>query len=172
MTTGQTTQRGLTIVRTLDASKQEVFDALSDAEALAQWWGPAGSEFTVLSFDFRRGGSFHYKLEGNGMTMWGRFVYGEIQRPDSIEFVSSFSDEEGNICKSPFPMDFPLEIFNRVTLEEHNGITTLTLTGHPINASSGQEATYQSIVPGMELGFGATFTQLESYLRNRSGAAS
>lgn len=155
----------LVIVRKLHAPKEAVFNACSSAEALAQWWGSAGSTITVIRFDFVPGGTFHYKMEVAGQVMWGRFVYGEIISPDSIEFTSSFANESGNISKSPFPMDFPLEVFNRLSLEEADGVTTLKLAGHPVNATDGQEATYRAIMPGIEQGFEGTFAQLEKYLR-------
>lgn len=157
-------QEGLTIVRKFNAPKSLVFAAFATAEALAAWWGPKGMPITVHNLDFKPGGIFHYKMEGNGQTMWGIFHYSNIVEPDMIEFVSSFSDEEGNICKSPFPIDFPLEVFNRVTLEEVNGITTLTLKGHPTNATAAQEETYRSMFKSMEQGFGGTMDQLEDYL--------
>ncbi len=155
---------GLTIVRRFAASVADVFDAFASAEALAQWWGPAGSSISVLQCDFRPGGRFHYRLDGPGGTMWGLFVYRAINRPDLIEFVSSFADEAGEVSTSPFPMDFPLEILNRITLEEKDGGTILTLSGHPIGATAAQEETYRSIIPGMEAGFGGTLNQLERYL--------
>lgn len=157
-------QQELTIIRKFNAPKSLVFGAFANAEALAAWWGPKGMPITVHNLDFKPGGIFHYKMEGNGQVMWGVFNYRNIVEPDMIEFISSFSDEEGNICKSPFPIDFPLEVFNRVTLEEENGITTLTLKGHPVNASSAQEETYHSMFKSMEQGFGGTMDQLESYL--------
>lgn len=157
---------GLKIVRTFNASQLLVFEAFSTAEAFAQWWGPAGMPITVLHLDFKQGGKLHYKMEGNGQIMWGIFHYHTIITPNSIEFVSSFSDESGNICNSPFPIDFPLEIFNRMTLEETNGITTVTLTGRPINATPEQEATYYSMIENMNQGFAGTFNQLETYLAN------
>lgn len=157
-------QEGLTIVRKFNAPKSLVFSAFTTAEALAAWWGPKGMPITVHKLDFKPGGIFHYKMEGNGQVMWGVFHYGNIVEPDMIEFVNSFSDEEGNICKAPFPIDFPLEIFNRLTLEEENGVTTLTLKGHPINATAAQEETYRSMLSSMEQGFGGTMDQLESYL--------
>ena len=158
-------QQGLKIVRDFKAPKDLVFEAFAQAEAFAQWWGPIGMPVTIKHFDFRAGGTLHYKMEGGGKVMWGLFKFGQILKPDLIEFVNSFSDENGNICKSPFPMDFPLEIFNRLTLSEKNGITTLTLAGYPINATSDQEATYYSITKNMEDGFGGTFDQLEKYLK-------
>jgi hypothetical protein len=156
--------KGLVIVRKINASKEMVFNAFAEAEALSAWWGPKGMPITVHKLDFRNGGVFHYKMEGNGQIMWGIFHYKNIIEPDMIEFVNSFSDEGGNICKAPFPIDFPLEIFNRLTLEENNGVTTLTLKGHPINATAEQEETYRSMFTSMQHGFGATMDQLEAYL--------
>src|ERR1700750_2935401 len=157
---------GLKIVRYFNAPKEVVFEAFANAEAMAEWWGPAGMPVTVKSFNFTPRGKFHYKMEGNGQVMWGLFKYIKITRPELVTFISSFSDEEGNVSKSPFLMDFPLEIFNELTLADHNGRTMLTLQGHPINATPGQEATYASITANMEEGFAGTFDQLERYLRS------
>jgi uncharacterized protein YndB with AHSA1/START domain len=158
------TKDGLKIVRAFNAPKALVFQAFANAKAFSEWWGPAGMPVTVKHFDFRKGGKTHYKMEGNGQVMWGVFNYGNIVEPDLIEFVSSFSDEGGNICKGPFPIDFPFEIFNQITLNEKNGITTLTLQGHPINATTEQIAVYHSIMQNMQEGFEGTFNQLEMYL--------
>ena len=157
-------QQGLTIVRDFKASREMVFDAFANATAFAEWWGPVGMPVSVVSFDFRQGGKVHYKMEGHGQVMWGVFNYKNIVRPDLLEFVSSFSDESGNVCKSPFPINFPLEILNRITLEEKDGTTTLKLSGHPINATAEQEATYFSMIENMRGGFAGTFDQLDTYL--------
>lgn len=157
-------QEGLKIVRNFNAPKTLVFNAFENADAFAAWWGPVGMPVTVSSFDFQHGGKLHYKMQGNGQTMWGLFVFRNINRPDLLEFVSSFSDENGNVCPPPFPMDFPREVFNRLTLEENDGITTLTLSGHPINASPEQEAAYLAMIPNMAHGFSGTLDQLDAYL--------
>jgi len=157
-------KEGLKIVREFKAPIMLVFEAFSTAEAFAEWWGPAGMPITIKQFEFRQGGKLHYKGDAGGQTMWGLFKYGNIVKPDLIEFVNSFSDEEGNICKPPFPMEFPLEIFNRIKLQENNGITTLTLEGHPINATPEQEATFYSMADNISVGFAGTLNQLETYL--------
>ena len=157
-------KQGLKIVRHINAPKNVVFDAFAKAEALGQWWGPAGSSIVVNDFNFIAGGKFHYKLEGNGQTMWGLFKYIKITPPEGIQFISSFSDEDGNVCTSPFPMDFPLEILNDITLTETNGRTTLTLQGHPVNATAAQQETYNSIAESMQQGFAGTFDKLDHYL--------
>ena len=157
-------KEGLKIVRNFNAPKALVFDAFATHEAFAEWWGPVGMPVTVIHFDFKPGGKLHYKMEGNGQTMWGIFNFQNIVKPDLLEFINSFSDEAGNICRAPFPMEFPLEIFNQLTLEEKNGVTTLTLSGHPINATPDQEATYYSLIANMSQGFAGTLNQLEAYL--------
>ena len=159
---------GLKIVRHFNAPKRVVFDAFSSAEAMAEWWGPVGMAISVKTLDFKPGGIFHYYLAANEQTLWGLFKYVTITPSDLIEFISSFSYEGGNICTSPFPMDFPLEIFNQITFTENNGRTTLTLQGHPINATAAQEETYKAIKANMEQGFGGTFDQLEKYLQSQS----
>ncbi len=156
------------IVREFKASKELVFNAFSNAEALAQWWGPKEMPIKVIKLDFRPKGIFHYKMEGNGNVMWGLFVYGKINKPDLIEFVNSFSNEKGEICKAPFDMAWPLEVFNRLTLAENNGLTTLTLAGHPINATEEEEKTYYAFTASMQQGFGSTFDQLDEYLRRQN----
>jgi uncharacterized protein YndB with AHSA1/START domain len=163
--TNQTEKKeGLRIVRDFKAPQALVFQAFSTAEAFADWWGAPGMPITVKHFDFKQGGKLHYKMEGHGQVMWGLFKYGNIVKPNLIEFVNSFSDEEGNICKSPFPMEFPLEIFNHLTLKENSGITTLTLESHPINATPEQEAAFYSMMANISEGFAGTFNQLEAYL--------
>lgn len=158
------TKEGLKIVRSFDAPKEEVFAAFATADAFAEWWGPAGMPVTVVHFDFTAGGKVHYKMEGHGQIMWGLFNYRKIVEPDLLEFVSSFSDETGNIANPPFPFDFPFEVLNELRFEENNGITTITLSGHPINATAAQEKTYYSMFDGMSQGFAGTFNQLEHYL--------
>jgi uncharacterized glyoxalase superfamily protein PhnB/uncharacterized protein YndB with AHSA1/START domain len=161
------TEPGLKIVRHFNAPKEVVFAAFADAQAMGEWWGPTGMSLTVKTFNFVPEGKFHYKMANGDQTMWGLFKYVTINRYDMIEFISSFSDEEGNICTSPFPMDFPLEIFNQITLAEANGRTTLTLQGYPLNASAAQETTYHSIKENMQQGFSGTFDKLENYLSSK-----
>jgi uncharacterized protein YndB with AHSA1/START domain len=157
-------KEGLKIVRDFKAPQALVFKAFSTAEAFAEWWGAPGMPITIKHFDFKQGGKLHYKMEGQGQIMWGLFKYGQIQKYSLIEFTNSFSDEDGNICKAPFPMEFPLEISNQLTLQEDKGVTTLTLESHPIHATPEQEAAFHAMMANISQGFAGTFNQLEAYL--------
>ncbi len=96
--------------------------------------------------------------------MWGLFRYLKIDRPNTIEYISSFSNEQGEITKGPFPMDFPLEVVNRITLSERDGSTTLILESHPIKATAEQEVVHAQMHDSMKQGFGGTLDQLEAFL--------
>ncbi len=109
------------ISRTFDAPRALVWKAWTEPEQLAQWWGPKGCTIRVAKFDLRPGGMFHYAMAFQpGHDMWGRFVYREIEQPERMVYVNSFSDPEGGITRAPFPQlrdTFPLEILNTVTLD-------------------------------------------------------
>ncbi|MBS1597002.1 MAG: SRPBCC domain-containing protein [Bacteroidetes bacterium] len=153
-----------TLTRTFKAPRKKVFDAFSDAEALAKWWGPVEAPIDVIKLDFRPGGFFHYKMKG-AQVNYGIFHYKEIDAPNSIVWVNSFANEKGEIIKPPFEgIDVPREMLVRITLSENNGATTLTLVSEPINASEKEIDTFNAIRESMVQGFGGTFNQLENYL--------
>jgi len=153
-----------TLTRTFNATKEMVFDAFANAEALAEWWGPVEAPIDVISLDFKPGGIFHYRMNGTHQA-YGIFRYKEISRPDSISWINSFADETGAIIKPPFEgFDLPREIMNSITLSETDGVTTLILQSEPINASQSEIDCFNSITESMEQGFGGTFSQLEDFL--------
>lgn len=164
--TEKATDSEFVITRVLDVPRDLVWKAWTRAERLAQWWGPKGFKIHVARLDFRPGGVFHYSMEaGNGHTMWGKFVYCEIAAPERMVFVSSFSDEAGNITRAPFfDGGWPLEVRNTLTLIERDGTTTLTLRGGPINATEDERKTFEANFDSMRQGFRGTFDQLAEYL--------
>jgi uncharacterized protein YndB with AHSA1/START domain len=164
----ETANQPFILTKTFNAPKQAVFNAFANEEALAEWWGPVEAPIEVIKLDFTPGGIFHYKMKG-AFTAFGIFRYREIIEPDSITWVNSFADENAEIIKPPFPgIDIPKEILNKITLDEKDGVTTLTLTAEPINAGEKEIKDFYAITGSMEKGFGGTFGQLETYL-NRHG---
>lgn len=165
METQKSEKATLTIIRKFNAPKSLVFQAFATPEAMGEWWGPSIAKMTVVNFDFRPQGIFHYKMEYSAeQILWGKFVYGNIEEPDLIEFTNAFSDENGNLTKAAFAPNWPLEIFNRVTLSELNGQTTLILNGYPVNPSELETSTFIEMQPNVTEGFNATFDQLERYV--------
>lgn len=155
----------LVITRVVDAPRDLVFKMWSEVEHLKNWWGPTGFKIEVAEMNFRPGGVFHYKMQSpDGDEMWGKFVYHEIESPEKIVFVNSFSDSEGNTVRASFSATFPLEVYNHLTLTETEGKTTITLRGGPINVSDEELNFFKGMFDSMKQGFGATFDQLDEYL--------
>src|ERR1044072_9113227 len=98
-------------VREFEAPKELVFNAFSSAEALNAWWGPVETRNSVIKLDFTPGGIFHFKMESpDGGVSYGRFLFGNIQPYDLLEFTNAFADEQARVVKAPFDIPLPLEI--------------------------------------------------------------
>jgi len=153
------------IQRVFNAPRHLVWKAFSEADRLAEWWGPAGFKLQVSKLEFSPGGTFHYSMQSpDGFVMWGKFVYLEIVEPKEIIFVLSFSDENGGIRRAPMSAKWPLEVVNVLSFEEQDGKTTLTLRSTPINATAEEIKTFEAGFSSMQQGFTGTFNQLEEYL--------
>jgi uncharacterized protein YndB with AHSA1/START domain len=157
--------QGFTLTYKFNAPQKLVFNAFSNAKALAEWWGPVECKTTVLRLDFREGGIFHFQMEANSKITYGRFLFKQIKPYHTLEFVNAFSDERANIVPAPFDIQLPLEIFYQLKFIENSGITTIELLARPINANEEETRVFHSISPSMVDGFGATFGKLESYLK-------
>lgn len=154
----------LTITYEFNAPRELVFDAFANADAMSEWWGPSGYKLIVISLDFRPGGIFHYKMESPARVLWGRFVYGQIKKPELIEFVLSFSDERAGITRAPFFNPWPLEIFNKLTLAEEEGRTIAVLKSYPINATPDEIASYVQNKSSFRQGLTINFDELQTFL--------
>jgi uncharacterized protein YndB with AHSA1/START domain len=159
------TKKTFTISRTFNAPQALVWKANTEAEHLMKWWGPKGLTMKVAKVDLKPGGMFHYGMTApDGSEMWGRFVFQEVDPISRLVYIVSFSDAEGAITRHPMAPKWPAEIHTTMTLTEHEGKTTLTMTGYPINCNDEESDIYYSNFENMNAGFAGTFDQLESYL--------
>ncbi|MBT8183819.1 MAG: SRPBCC domain-containing protein [Eudoraea sp.] len=71
--------RTLTLERNFDAPLQLVWEAWTQAEHIAQWWGPKGMETEVIEHNFTEGGSWKYVMTMPDRNKFiGEGVYKEI----------------------------------------------------------------------------------------------
>src|SRR5665213_806493 len=119
-----------------------------------------------VKLDFRSGGVFHYGMETpDGHQMWGRFVYQEIDAPERVSFIVSFSDEAGGITSHPMSATWPKEVLSVVTFfEVAPGKTALIMSGVPVNATEEEKKTFDAGRSSMNQGFKGTLDQLAEYL--------
>ncbi|MES2892720.1 MAG: SRPBCC domain-containing protein [Bacteroidota bacterium] len=160
------------ITRKFKAPQELVFDAFSNATALAKWWGPVEAPIEVIHLDFKPKGTFHYKMKGSHES-YGLFRYIAIDAPHKLTWINSFANEQGEIITPPFEgMDVPREIRNELTLTELDGVTTLVLVCTPVNANASEIQTFSDIADSMEHGYGGTLGQLEQYLTHQTSTTS
>jgi uncharacterized protein YndB with AHSA1/START domain len=118
--------REIVLVRVLDAPRDVVFAAWTDADAFCQWFGPEGYTCTVQEMDVRPGGRARFVMTApDGTVYTNRFEYLEIVPGQTlvIDHGSDTDDDPGRF---------------RVTItfdEQSDGKTVLTLRQlHPTAA--------------------------------------
>lgn len=158
----------LRITRTFNAPIGVVWEAFSKAEHISKWWAPKGFTTIARDFSFTPGGKFHYGIRNaQGPTMWGLFVYREIEAPTRLVFTNAFSNEEGEVVAAPevpFGRHWPLEILNHITLEDRGTTTTMQMVSYPADPSAETVEAFNNGIAPMEMAFNGLFDQLEAYL--------
>jgi uncharacterized protein YndB with AHSA1/START domain len=103
--------------RLIDAPRDLVFAALSDAKHLDAWWGPDGFTNETHAMDFQVGGLWHYTMHGPDGKDWPNWIrYTEITKPARIAY-----DHGGELGE-------PAHFTGLMTLDEEGGKTRITLT--------------------------------------------
>jgi uncharacterized protein YndB with AHSA1/START domain len=152
------------ITRVLDAPQGLVFKAWTEPDRLSQWWGPAGFQIQIRTFELKPGGLFHYSMRAPVGDMWGRFIFKEVVPSERIVFINSFSDPLGQVSRAPFNPQWPLEVLNTLTLTAQGNKTLMELRGGPVGATETEIRNFAAAFPSMKQGFGGTFDQLSVYL--------
>jgi uncharacterized protein YndB with AHSA1/START domain len=153
------------ISRSFDAPCERMWSAWTEREQLMQWFGPRGFTMPAAKLEFRPGGVFHYCLESaEGQEIWGKFTYREIVPAERISFVSSFSDEDGNVTRHPLSATWPLEMLSRITFTEQGGRTTVIVEWTPLNSTDAERKTFETGHAAMQQGWAGTFDQLADHL--------
>lgn len=75
----------LTLVRRIKARPSIVFDAVTTAEGIAEWWGPDAGPVLIAEADPRKGGCYRVRfrmLDGTEHESSGEFL--EVVRPERV----------------------------------------------------------------------------------------
>lgn len=89
---------GLVLSRAFDAPPTAVWQAWTDPQQFAAWWGPRGFTTTVRRLEVRPGGTYHYCMhDPDGTDYWGTGEYLEVDPPRRMLMTDNFSDAQGNI---------------------------------------------------------------------------
>ena len=111
----------LTFERTFDATRDKVWKAFTDPNAIPHWWGKHGTTTIVEEMDVRPGGKWRYVNSAgdrDDVTFYGEYL--EVDPPKSFKWTFMF-DVEG-----VGPMGGP----ETYIFEEVGGKTKVISTGH------------------------------------------
>jgi uncharacterized protein YndB with AHSA1/START domain len=141
--------REIVLTRVFDAPRELVFEAHSSCEHLSNWWGPRQYEFTSCEIDFRPGGAWRMVHRGPDGEEYGfHGEYREIVPPERIVWTFEFEGMPGHVS------------VETLTLEEHDGKTTLTGTS-VFDTVEDRDGMLES---GMESGAAESMDRLDEYL--------
>ncbi len=91
-----TSAREIIISRVLHAPRELVWQAWTDPQHVAHWWGPRGFSTTIKKMDFRVGGVWEHVMHGpNGANYPNKSTFKEIVPLERITFSHGGGREEG-----------------------------------------------------------------------------
>ena len=107
----------LKLTRVFNAPVQTVWDAWTDPEKLAQWWGPRGFTITTHSKDLRPGGSWIYTMHGpDGVDYPNNTDYFEVEECKKLVYDHGANDNQAALFRVT------------VLFSESKGKTTMDMT--------------------------------------------
>jgi uncharacterized protein YndB with AHSA1/START domain len=147
--------REIVMTRIFDAPRDLVFEAHTSCEHMSNWWGPRKYDIASCEIDFRPGGKWRivHRAPGEEYGFHGEFR--EIVPPERITWTFEFEGAPGQVS------------VETLTLEEHDGKTTITAT----SVYDSVEARDAMIESGMESGAAESYDRLDEYLDVLKGRA-
>jgi uncharacterized protein YndB with AHSA1/START domain len=97
-----TADREIVIERTVNAPRELVWRAWTEADQIAKWWGPNGFTTTIHAMDVRVGGAWRFIMHGpDGTDYPNKIVYREIVKPERLVYDHG-EDEDNDAHSSSF----------------------------------------------------------------------
>src|SRR5579863_6976594 len=79
--------RELVFTRHFVAPRELVFEAWTNPQHVAQWWGPVGFTTTIHEMDVRPGGEWRLTMRGpDGTDYKNRIVFLEVAKPERLVY--------------------------------------------------------------------------------------
>ena len=146
-----TAEREIVIERTVNAPRELVWRAWTEADQIAAWWGPNGFTTTIHEMDVAVGGVWRFMMHGPDYP--NKVVYREIVKPERL--VYDHTDDR----------DPPSQQFQTtVTFAAHGRKTKVTLRA--LFASA--EARAASVKFGAIEGGAQTLARLDQHVATMS----
>ncbi len=122
------------IARTFAAPRRLVFQAWTDPQKMAQWWGPHAIVNFLCKMDVRTGGAWRIDmLAPDGAVYPAKGIYREVVAPERLVFTTDCSEHPAewhdlvNPNRGNGELNPAGEMVSLVTFDEHDGGTTLAI---------------------------------------------
>ena len=98
--TAKNNSNEIRIIRIYDAPVQLVWDAWTDPQQVAQWWGPRGFTITTHSKDLKPGGHWNYTMHGpDGVDYPNKTKYFEVEKCSKLVYDHGGNDEQAPLFR-------------------------------------------------------------------------
>lgn len=118
-------QHVVKVVRTINATVEQVWQAWTEGDLVRRWWGPSGFTCPRADMDIRIGGTSHVTMQAppeyGGGTFHNGWTYTELQQPTRLAFTTTFIDEDGRVldpADAGVPGPLPREVPHVVTIRD------------------------------------------------------
>jgi len=156
-------EKETTITRVFNVPCEKVWQAWTDPEQLAKWWGPRGVTNPESKVDLRIGGEIYIvmlagkelgPLAGQRWPMRG--IFREIKEKQKLVFSNQAVDENGEVL-----IDGMTTVIFEDTKEKDSSQTKLTLT----TGGKGMVPQAEQMLAGMEQGWRESLDKLDEFLK-------
>ncbi len=141
-------ERELYIERIFNATRDRVWQAMTDPELVAQWWG-RGNKLVIEKLEVKRGGHWRFIEHSDHGEHGFEGRYREVRAPDLLEYTFEWDGQPGHV------------VVDTTTLEDlGDGRTRVVVTSLFLTAAD-RDGMVQS---GMEAGLNESYAALDRVL--------
>lgn len=151
--------------RVVDAPREKVWRCWTEEDQLAAWFGPKGFTTVTAKLDLRPGGVYHYRMQGNGVDMWAKWTFIDIEAPSKLVFISAFSDKDQGLGRHPMAPEWPSQMMATVLFTAFGPKTMITIKWSAHEASEAERSVFSGGIGSMQQGWAGTFERLDTHLK-------
>ncbi len=150
--------------RVFAAPRELVWQAWTDPELLARWYGP-GVETIIHKFDLKPGGSWLNEMKWGENSMLSKVIFTEVAAPERLVWHHhSSTDAKWNTISNPKMPDWPRVLLTTVTFDDDGGKTKVRLTWVPFEATEAEIACFAGSVENMGKGWESGYAIIDEML--------
>jgi uncharacterized protein YndB with AHSA1/START domain len=144
----------LVVERTFDAPRELVWEAWTQPEHVALWWGYQGVKLPICVIDLREGGSYRFvQRTPDGSEMPFKGVYQQVVKPERLVYTQIFDVEPYSIHESVVTDKFIEHIGGKTRLSSRTVFATA-------------EALQGALAAGAEAGAVASVERFAEHLKS------